>query len=506
MDDRLGGGKRLLPGAVAAERSSSVCRPRCLPFSVCRVITPGMNVLEPRAGEKPAGGSLVRLPRFFEKKRGERRTGSQAWASVGEAAFYAALLLAGLIVGGLLVSGVAVPEWRINHDFLPSQGVVLGKGLQRRSVADPPGVVHTTWAPVVRLRFPAEGVVRDAWSRPLVTAVTPDRETAIRRLEALPEIGSETPCWFDPESPETVVLKRGYNWSMWLLTLLLPGALVAFGGAGLLRSVRAWGKSEEHRAVAAGLPEQFAPTGQAPVGAPGFPGVPACDDLVNSPGTILSYRLPIESPESWALLGFGLFALVWNAVLVVLAVGAGLDLMGGRIDWLLLGLIVPFAVVGIGGVVLFIRGLVQATSMGPTQFEVSDHPLRPGRSYEVLVAHGGSGMLQMMELCLEAEEQATFRQGTDTRTERVVVWRQSIKQWRDIELSSASRFEAEATIRLPDRAMHSFHSEHNVVSWRFVVRGVLDTRPPFCRVFPVVVFPAAAASSAARPVIEEAAR
>ena len=47
-------------------------------------------------------------------------------------------------------------------------------------------------------------------------------------------------------------------------------------------------------------------------------------------------------------------------MLVVLAIGAGLDLMGGRIDWLLFGLIVPFAAVGVGGVVLFIRGLVLA--------------------------------------------------------------------------------------------------------------------------------------------------
>jgi hypothetical protein len=449
---------------------------------------------------------LVRLPRFFEKKRGERRTGSQAWASVGEAAFYTALLVAGLVFGGLLVSGVAVPEWRINHDFLPTQGVVLGKGLERRSVADRPGVVHTTWAPVLRLRFPVEGGLRDAWSRPPATAAMTDRDVALSRLESLPAIGAETACWYDPEAPDTVVLQRGYNWALWLLTLLLPGALLAFGGSGLLRSLRAWGKSEEHRAVAAGLPEKLAPLGQAPAEAPGFPGVPACDDLVNSPGTILSYRLPIESPESWALLGFGLFALVWNAVLAVLAVGAGLDLMSGRIDWLLFGLIVPFAVVGVGGVVLFIRGLVLATSVGPTQVEVSNHPLQPGRSYEVLVAQGGSGTLRSLELILELEEQATFRQGTDTRTERLLVWSQPIKQWRDVELSPAARFEAEATIRLPERAMHSFHSEHNVVSWRFVVRGVPERWPAFCRVFPVIVFPAAAASRAERRAAQEAAR
>ena len=45
----------------------------------------------------------MRLPRFFGKKRGHRRTGSQAWASLGDAAFHAALLAAGLVFGLALV-------------------------------------------------------------------------------------------------------------------------------------------------------------------------------------------------------------------------------------------------------------------------------------------------------------------------------------------------------------------------------------------------------------------
>lgn len=449
---------------------------------------------------------MVRLPRFFEKKRGERRTGSPAWGSFGEAAFYAVLLLAGLVFGGLLVSGVAVPEWRINHDFVAARGVVLAKGLVRRTHSDPPGMSHATWLPSLRLRYAVDGAMRESWSGGASTTATTDRGAALASLQSLPSPGSEMPCWYDPSDPGTVVLARGYNWWMWLLTLLLPGALVAFGGSGLVRAVRAWGKSEEHRAAVAGLPEKLAPMAHGLSAAPGFPGVPACDDLINSPGTILRYRLPIESPENWALLGFGLFAFLWNAVLVVLAVGAGLDLMGGRIDWLLLGLLVPFAAVGIGGIVLFVRGTVLATAVGPTQVEVSDHPLLPGNAYGVLVAQAGRGSFRTLELLLEVEEQATFRQGTDTRTERLVVWSHPVKRWHDVDLAPGARFEAETVVRLPNDVMHSFHSGHNVVSWRFVVRGVSDRWPPFRRVFPVVVFPGSAPVRTARPEVEEAVR
>ena len=43
----------------------------------------------------------MRLPRFFSKKRGHRRTGSEVWGSVGEALFHAALMVAGVGFGGV---------------------------------------------------------------------------------------------------------------------------------------------------------------------------------------------------------------------------------------------------------------------------------------------------------------------------------------------------------------------------------------------------------------------
>ena len=52
----------------------------------------------------------MRLPTFFSKKRGERRTGSAAWGSFGEGFFYAGLLAAGLFIGGLIP--VAYGLWR----------------------------------------------------------------------------------------------------------------------------------------------------------------------------------------------------------------------------------------------------------------------------------------------------------------------------------------------------------------------------------------------------------
>jgi len=430
----------------------------------------------------------VRFPRFFEKKRGHRRTGSQEWASLGDAAFHAALLVAGLIFGGLLLSGVSVPEWRMNHEFRSTNATVLGKGLVRRRITEPMGRVTQTWQPTVRIRYDVDGGSIESWSRSSRTTITANREIAVGSL-AKWRLGATVPAWYDPTAPHVVVLERGVNWWMWLLTLVLPGALVAFGGSGLVRSILRWGKSEERCAVPGGLSGAIAPLSSARRPAPDHPAVPACDDQMNSPGTFLAYRLPIESPESWTLLGIGMFAGLWNAVLVVLIVNAGIDLMGGRTDLLLIGLLVPFAVVGGAAIVIFTRRLIVASAIGTTQVEISGQPLRPGGVYDVLLAQGGAGTLESLDMSLELEEQATFRLGTDTRTERLVVWRQPVGSWRAVDRTPGTRFEARVTATIPTAAMHSFATEHNGIRWALVVRGTTSRWPPFVRAFPLVVFP-----------------
>lgn len=424
----------------------------------------------------------MRLPRFFAKKRGDRQTGLEVWGSVGEAVFHGALLLTGLAFGGLLISGVAVPEWRINHDFVAADAVIEGKGLARREIARG-AETERSWQPCLRLRYFDSQESRSSWA-----ACGPresDRAAALRHLDDRP-LGGEVPCWFDPQDRDTVVLERGYNWWMWALTLLLPGALLVFGGAGLSRFLVRWGKSEERQAAGRrGRPA----AGGGTADDERFPGIPSCDDLVNSPGTILRFRLPLESPENWTLLGFGLFAILWNAVLVLLAVNAGLDLLGGRLDWLLLTVLVPFAAVGVIGIVVFVRRLVLTTAVGPTQLEISDHPLRPGGRYDVLLGQGGSGTFEAIELSLELEEQATFHQGTDTRTERGVVWKAALGAWHGLQLAPGTRFEARAVLEVPATAMHSFASEHNALHWRVVIRGRPAHWPAFTRSFPVVVYP-----------------
>lgn len=432
---------------------------------------------------------MVRFPKFYGKKRGHRRTGSALWGSFGEGIFYAMFFVTGIVFGALLLSGVAVPEWRINHEFIISEGVVLEKRLDRLSREDPPGTFTQSWQPQVRLAFDVAGGIRhESWTLLSQSQYLEDENAAQSKLDAF-SIGSRLPCWYDPENSDSVVLVRGYHWWMWLLTLLLPGALVILGGSGLVRVVTTLGKSEERRALQRSFPDILEPIEDIDDRSTHYPSVPTCDDLVNSPGTILRYRLPIESRDNWSLTGLGVFAVLWNAVVIVLAINAGFDLASGRSDPILFALLLPFFVIGLFGVVFFLRSFVLATAVGPTHIEISDHPLRPGGTYDVLVSQGGSGTLRSISVQLELEERATYLQGTDVRTEHLVVRSQPLKRWDDVRILPTNRFESTIRIEIPQESMHSFVSEHNSVHWKLVVSGDPERWRPFSRSFSLVVFP-----------------
>ena len=65
--------------------------------------------------------------RMYGKKRGNRRTGSNTWGSLGEAAVFAFFLALGSVFLVLLLRMPVLPEWRANHDFVRTKGRVLDK-------------------------------------------------------------------------------------------------------------------------------------------------------------------------------------------------------------------------------------------------------------------------------------------------------------------------------------------------------------------------------------------
>jgi hypothetical protein len=274
----------------------------------------------------------------------------------------------------------------------------------------------------------------------------------------------------------------------WLFMLLMA-SFVVLGGGGLIWSVLRIGVSAERRNALANQAVDLDLVQEAVPRPRNFPTVPSCDGLVNSPGIELAYRLPPSHSPGWQLLAITIFMLLWTGVVCFLTVWTISRALDRQPEWLLMGLLVPFWGVCYWAVREFLQLLVLQSGMGSTTVEISDLPLAPGHEYQVAIAQHGQVTMKCLELWLVCEEEATFTQGTDIRTEIREVSRQLCFERRDFKIEAGAPFEDRCVVSVPAAAMHSFHSPHNAVRWKLVARGDAAGWPAFERGFPLVVYP-----------------
>jgi hypothetical protein len=296
------------------------------------------------------------------------------------------------------------------------------------------------------------------------------------------------------------VIVRGYSLWFWML-LLAPAGFMLIGGGRLAYTLWHWGRSQEHQA-ARGQLGRIDLFEELSARAKEYPTIPHDADLTNSPGTHLKYRLPSSTSQGWRLMGATTTCLIWNGIVAVFVVLAVQSHLQGEPDWRLDLLIAPFLLVGIFLIYYFVREILIATGVGPTIVEISEHPLVPGVAYELYLSQQGHLSMNTLEVLLRCEEQATFRQGTDTRTDRREVFSHSLFCTESFQILPGEPFEIRYELRAPEGAMHSFEADHNQVQWKLVVRGEAEGWPAFERTYPVVLYPPSRAngSEAAEPM------
>ncbi len=429
---------------------------------------------------------MARSFRLYEKKRGNRRTGSKKLGSVGEAVFFAALFLLGC--GGLVLFFVTmvIPEWKANHQFARGTCTVLETRTGSKEGDD-----GTLYRPEVQIEYEIDGETYRIWTYDIHTigggGYATGREEAAALLDRF-TVGNRYVVYYDASQPDVAVVVWGSSWWVWL-ALIVPLSLFLIGGGGLVYRMFAWGKSAERRAAivkeAARL-GSFSGNGAAKAE---FPYVPPATNVTNSPGTRLAFRLPVIGSHTWALCAWLVAALLWNGLVSVFVAIVVASFLKGDPDWLLALFTLPFALLGIGLIAFFLRQLVVATGVGPTLVEISDQPLCPGRRYRVFLSQTGRLRLQRLELLLVCDEEATFRHGTDTRTETRRVHQQVLLEDDEVAVAGGVPFQTECELAVPTGAMHSFKSAHNEVTWKILVKGSPTRWPDFERSFPVLVYP-----------------
>jgi hypothetical protein len=435
---------------------------------------------------------------MYGKKRGHRRTGSQTWGSLGEALFFGFFLLLGSLFLAGLLNMLVVPEWRVNHAFIETEGTVLKTRLGEPDDKEEDDGHQALYRPEVLVEYRAGGETFREWTYDIHfksdRAFAADRDAQQAELAPFKK-GAKIPVWYDPADPQTVVVVQGYSWLLWFL-LLLPVAFILIGGVGLILTLFHWGKSAEHRVATIQMASRLNPLKEGAKEVLEYPFIPQDSNLTNSPGTRLKYRLPIDLSRGWRLVAILAACVFWNSIVAVFAVIAINSHIQGRPEWVLTLFVLPFAAVGLAIIYFFVRELLITTAIGPTQLEISDHPLRPGGRYQAYVSQGGRLTINSLELSLVCDEVATYRQGTDTRTELARVYSQPLLQRRQVELLPQAAFEEQFDFAIPPQCMHSFKADHNEVRWELLVRGDIAGWPPFERAFPIVVIPSAHAGQA----------
>ena len=280
------------------------------------------------------------------------------------------------------------------------------------------------------------------------------RERATRTYPA----GKQTVCYVDPNDPSEAVLVRegGLSWFLIIPGVFFLVGLLLFANAGKLES---GSKSAVPR-------KQPGATGS--VG--GLRG-----NIGTSDGPVTL------SPGGSRLGGFifmSLFALFWNGVVFGVMIFADVP-TGVRV------FLSIFAIIGLlilaGAVHQFLslfnpRAIVQA----PSSF------LRLGETMEVRFNfEGKTHRIQRLIITLKAEEVATYRRGTDTRTDRHVFHQETLLETRD----HAQMQTGNVTVQIPGDSMHTFNAGNNKIEWKLELHGEIPRWPDVKLDFPITVLP-----------------
>ena len=419
------------------------------------------------------------------KKRGDRRSGSQMVGSLGEALFFVILFLLGSLALIVLLTSAQLHSWP-TRAYFPELYYVMGQARVIETHLDQN--TRDNQATEYRSRLLVTWRVGSVHRNTSIGhgEFSPNRETVLRTLDQF-QPGKSYPCWFLTDRPDSIQMTKPSRIRFWL-ALVTVIAFILIGGTRVVFAVLHVGVSPERRGAMAKQASQFDFVRDV-VGAPvDYPQIPDDADMKNSPGVFLKYRLPIVRSPILHVLGASLFCLVWSGIAVVFAQVIIRSFMQGQPEWMLAGVTLVFLTVAAWSIRYFVHQLLLVAGVGPTSVEISDHPLYPGCRYRFFLSQTGIVGIEKLKIALICDEEATYRQGTDVRTEIRRVFEVSIFPQQAVKIKPGVPFEYEDEVELPQDVMHSFRSNNNLVQWKFIVEGE-SAGWSFQRNFPVVVHP-----------------
>lgn len=277
--------------------------------------------------------------------------------------------------------------------------------------------------------------------------------------------GKKTVCYVNPADPTEAVLQRGFTPVMWFG--LLPLVFVLVGVFGLVHAVRKPGRQSALQT-----------TGQAGSVATGLNRL---DGQSVSGTTVLK---PKTAP--WVkVAGILFFATFWNGIVSIFLIQVIKSWQAGRPDWFQTIFLIPFVLIGLLLIFLVFYYFLALFNPRP-RLKVTPGAVRLGETLSVeWNIKGRTNVLKRLCIRLKGREEATYRRGTRTYTDKNI--------FSDLEVVEitvrAEMRSGTAQIEVPPDLMHTFAGESNKIIWGLHLEGEIARWPDVKEEFAIEVLP-----------------
>ena len=372
------------------------------------------------------------------------------------AAFFGLFLVIGLIV--LVVMGASVLKAFTSGSWTPVEATVVSSGVRSHRGDD-----STTYSVNILYRYVVDGRELRSNRYGFMGGSSSGYGGKYEIVRAYPP-GRSFTAYVNPDDPADAVIERGFTSDMWVL--LVPAVFMAVGGTGIYFALKFARRATVKFTVDS--PRLAAP----PAGrfVPSIKSAPQAGRLIGGSGDPITLA-PRQSPLV-KLIAVTIICLFWNGIVSIFLYQAIRSWTTGRGEACLSIFLIPFVAVGLGLVVGV--GYTLLALFNPRCTLTLDRQPALGTIVEVRWTFTGRyDRIHRLDLRVEGREEATYRQGTNTRTDKNVFHVAGL-----LETSRALDIRTGKTRwTVPATTMHTFTSSNNKIVWVLVLHGHIQGWP-----------------------------
>lgn len=284
--------------------------------------------------------------------------------------------------------------------------------------------------------------------------------------------GAQAVCYVNPGNSSEAVLNRGLTADMWWGLFPIPFFLV--GSVGLLACT---GVVKFNRPQRSGAALSAGVSTDSPSDSP----LAAISHAPNDGPRVLKESV---SPLG-KFIGITIFALIWNGMVSAFVWHLIGTFRQGRPEWCPTMFMIPFVLVGLGLLVMVVHSFLAIFNPRPI-LTLSRTRIPLGESARLEWKFNGStNAIRSLRVSLKGEEQATYRRGTSTYTDKDAFHDEVLFETIDpIDVA-----EGEVDVPIPTDTMHTFTANRNKIIWTIRFAGEIPLRPDVSSEFPIEVSP-----------------